>query len=103
MKRDAFNMDKLIYLLFSSLCLSLVAGCSTDYTEVDLQGNIVEVNAEESMILVEDQERGQIWVDVSDLKDEMERLHSPLEVNVWLDEPVTEDKPGKAEQIDVIK
>lgn len=106
MNRDAVAyMNKGIFLLFASLCLSLVAGCSRDYAEVDIQGNIVDVNAEETMILVEDQERGKIWVDVSGLNDEIERLHSPLEVNVWLDEPVDEDNPiiGKAERIDVIK
>lgn len=57
------------------------------------------------MILVEDQKHGQIWIDVSGLNDESERLHSPLEVNVWLKESVDEDTAaiGKAERVDVIK
>ncbi|TCI56024.1 MULTISPECIES: hypothetical protein [unclassified Exiguobacterium] len=100
-----FFKGRITSLLVAFLCLSVVAGCSTDYSEVDVQGKIVDVNTEETMILVEDQDRGQIWVDVSGLNDEIERLHSPLEVNVWLDESITEDTStvGKAERIDVIK
>ncbi|MCC5893461.1 hypothetical protein [Exiguobacterium sp.] len=96
-------------LLVAPLCFSLIAGCSSiqdiDYSEVDLQGKIIEVNAEEAMILIEDQTNGQVWVDVSGLNDGIERLHSPLEVNVWLDESTTEDTSTieKAERIDVIK
>lgn len=104
-----FFKGRISLLLVAPLCFSLIAGCSSiqdiDYSEVDLQGNIIEVNAEEAMILVEDQTNGQIWVDVSGLNDGIERLHSPLEVNVWLDEPVDEDSPSikKATRIDVIK
>ncbi|MDL5376681.1 hypothetical protein QR695_06635 [Exiguobacterium mexicanum] len=57
------------------------------------------------MMLVEDQKQGQIWVDVSGLNDELEQLHSPVEINVWLGGPVAEDHltVRKAERIDVIK
>ena len=104
-----FFKERISLLLVAPLCFGLIAGCSSiqdkDYSEVDLQGKIVEVNVEKRMMLVDDQSDGQVWVDMSDLNDEMERLHSPLEVNVWLDESTTDNTSaiGKAERIDVIK
>lgn len=104
-----FFKGRISLLLVAPLCFGLIAGCSSiqdkDYSEVDLQGTILEVNVEKRMMLVDNQSDGQVWVDMSDLNDEMEQLHSPLEVNVWLDESTTDNTStiAKAERIDVIK
>jgi len=104
-----FFKGRISLLLIVLICFGLIAGCSsvqdTDYSDVDLQGTIIEMNAEETMILVEDQKQDQIWVDVSNLNDRVEQLHSPLEVNVWLNKPINEENPAiaKAERVDVIK
>lgn len=93
----------LIVLLF----VFSLSACSsdTDYSTVERQGKIIEVDRERERILVNDSEHGQIWIDLSNISGDHARYHPPLEVNVWLDGPVQESDPahGKAKKIQVIK
>jgi hypothetical protein len=81
-------------------------GCTngSNYGSVDSHGIIIDVDNAKKEILIDDKTNGPIWVDLSEIKN-WDDYHSPLEVNVWLEDGITEGDPqqGKAANIQIVK
>ncbi|BAU29325.1 hypothetical protein DFP93_11641 [Aneurinibacillus soli] len=99
-------MKNIKFIAIIQLLFFLLLGCSLnpDYSAVDRQGEIIEVDKGKERILVDDKKNGQIWVDISKLSDK-DKFHKPLEVIVWLDGDVIDGEPqvGIAKRVDVVK
>jgi hypothetical protein len=98
-----FNLRIIGVFLFALLSL---LGCSeeSNYNSIDSHGIIIDGDKANKEILLDDKVNGPIWVDLSEIID-WDDYHSPLEVNVWLEDGITESDPkqGKAVKIQIVK
>jgi hypothetical protein len=80
-------------------------GCtnSSNYGPVDSHCIITDVNKANKEILLDDKDNGPIWLDLSEIKN-WDDYHSPLEVNVWLKDGITESdiQEGYAVNIQIV-
>jgi len=99
-------LDRTKWVMIFHVLMTVIVGCSStpDYSSVDIQGEIIEVDEEQARILVDDKRNGQTWVKIFNL-DNMNELHKPLEVVVWLDGNVSDGNPpvGTANRVEVVK
>ena len=95
-------MKKGFMLLLLIICLGLV-GCS-DKEEVkgtfDIKGNVNELNAQENRILVEDKDKGLIWVALPENAD-IQNYQEGQEVVVWVDGGISESSPVFAKAFNI--
>ncbi|CAG9607659.1 hypothetical protein [Pseudoneobacillus rhizosphaerae] len=98
-----FNLKCIVVFLSA---MFILPGCKdgSNYGSIDSHGIIIDVDKANKEILVDDKENGPIWVDLSEIKN-WDDFHSPLEVNVWLEDGITEGDPqqGKAAVIQIVK
>lgn len=98
-------LTKGFVLLFLS-CFLLVA-CSNESEEakgeMDIKGNIVEVDSSENSILVEDNQKGLTWVALHENGD-IKNYEEGQEVAVWVDGGIDTSSPAytKALNIEII-
>lgn len=90
-----------VFLFLS--CIILVA-CSAESEEakgeIDVQGNVVEVDGVQNSILVEDNQKGLTWIALhenGDIKD----YEIGQEVAVWVDGGVDTSSPASAKALNI--
>lgn len=94
------------FVLLFFYCLLLVA-CSNESEEtkgeMDIKGNIVEVDSSENSILVEDTQKGLTWVALHE-NDDIKNYEEGQEVAVWVDGGIDTSSPAytKALNIEII-
>lgn len=98
-------LEKSFVLLF--LCCFLLGACSNEGVkvkgEMDIKGNVIEVDSSETSILVEDKRKGVTWVALPDDED-IQDYEEGQEVAVWVDGGIDTSSPAytKALHIEII-
>ncbi|MBK3495314.1 DUF3221 domain-containing protein [Viridibacillus sp. YIM B01967] len=92
----------LIFLLI--LCLALVGCNRKDKDEpfggFDIKGDIIEVDEKENRILIEDEDKGLIWISLND-NGNIKRYEEGENVVVWIDGGIDTSSPASAKALNI--
>ena len=93
---------KNVFITLLLICLALV-GCSNK-DEVkgafDFKGNVIEINAKENSIFVEDKDKGLIWISLPE-NGNIKNYQEGLEVVVWVDGGIDTSSPASAKALNI--
>ncbi|MEH7346378.1 DUF3221 domain-containing protein [Bacillus sp. JJ1532] len=93
-------MKKYIVLLLFSFILFGCTQKSDVKGEADMKGSILEIDKDARRILVEDYEKGLVWVTLNET-DNMKELQVYQEVAIWIEGAIAESYPGQAKALHV--
>ncbi|MEH7225909.1 DUF3221 domain-containing protein [Bacillus sp. JJ1566] len=90
------------FIILLLICLALV-GCNNK-EEVkgafDIKGNVIEINAKENSLLVEEKDKGLTWVTLPE-SGNIKDFQEGMEVVVWVDGGVDTSFPAAAKALNI--
>lgn len=103
MKRSRYiTFCKILFLLLSSCCLLVACNNESDEGKgtIDIRGNVVEIDRTNNRILIEDFQKGEIWVVLHENGD-IERYEEGLEVAVWVAGGIDTSSPASTSALNI--
>lgn len=90
-------MKKKYVILLLILCFALVGCGKEDHVKgsYDFKGIVTEMDNEGNRILVDDKDKGLVWVTLPDQM-KIDRFEKGVEVVVWVDGGIKESYPAQA-------